>query len=348
MRSNVFDSLLLVGPENDKGGIGSVLKLYEQYLPGSTFIGTYPSSSEESKYKFFIKSVYKIIKLISVDSKIKIIHLHSASKGSFIRKSVVCMIGKLFNKKIIMHIHGGGFKEYYNSGLNKYYIRYICKISDKIICLSEEWNNFFKTFVDKQKIIVLGNPVVDYKQEQIIDNTIKNDIKMLFLGNINEEKGIFQLIEFLNKNKYFKINQIKLVIGGFGDSEKLNRLMHKNHNYHYAGWVNNKEKIKFLIESDVFILPSLKEGLPMSILEAMSAGKAIIATNVGGIPSIVKEKYNGWLLNVDQLEKLDQIFDEIMDNKDILKRYGQNSYIDSEKFHAKNIIKKIENIYNEI
>ena len=79
-------NILFIGPENDKGGMGSVLNIYEKYLPGSKFISTYPSSSESSKIIYFLKSIIKILNLISFNSKIKIVHIHCASKGSFIRK----------------------------------------------------------------------------------------------------------------------------------------------------------------------------------------------------------------------------------------------------------------------
>jgi glycosyltransferase involved in cell wall biosynthesis len=340
--------ILFIGPENDKGGMGSVLNLYEKYLPGSKFISTYPANSESSKILYFLKSILKILKLFSSNSKIKIVHIHCASKGSFIRKSIICMIGKMFNKKTILHIHGGHFKEYYKTGLNKYYIRFILNIADKTICLSEEWKYFFENIMRIEKIKVLGNPVEDYKYDHINSVTLSNKINMLFLGNISEEKGIFELINFLNQNEYFKDDLISLVVGGIGNDKKLGELINNNKNIQYAGWINATERIKYLKKCDLFILPSFTEGLPMSILEAMSAGKAIIGTNVGGIPSLVKENHNGWILEVHNLGKLNEIFKEILNNVDILKKYGDNSYEDSKKYHSKNIMKKLETIYSEI
>jgi glycosyltransferase involved in cell wall biosynthesis len=342
------EAILYIGPDSDKGGIGSVLKIYEKYMPESKFIGTYPKTSNTSKYFFFCQSIYKIIKTLANETEIKIIHIHSASKGSFFRKSIICLIGKMFHKKTILHIHGGSFKEFYNKGLNKYYINFIFRINDKTICLSEEWKLFFDNIMRKDKIKVLGNPVEDYKKYRINTENISHKIKMLFLGNISEEKGIFELINFLNENEYFKNNVISLVIGGIGNEKILGELINNNKNIQYAGWINADERIKYLKECNLFILPSFTEGLPMSILEAMSAGKAIIGTKVGGIPSLVKENHNGWLLEVHKLEKLNEIFKEILKDEDILKKYGDNSYKDSKKYHSKNIIKKLETIYSEM
>ena len=67
-------NILFIGPENDKGGMGSVLNIYEKYLPGSKFISTYPASIESSKLLHFLKSIVKILKLFSFNSQIKIVH----------------------------------------------------------------------------------------------------------------------------------------------------------------------------------------------------------------------------------------------------------------------------------
>lgn len=340
-------NILFIGPESDKGGMGSVLSIYEKYLPGAEFISTYPARTESSKILYFIKSIVKIIKLFSFNSQIKIVHIHCASKGSFIRKSIICLISKLYNKKTIMHMHGGGFKNFYHNGLNKYYINFILKISDKIICLSDEWNDFFKNIIEEKKIIVLGNPVEDFKNIMNLDEN-NNLINMLFLGKICEEKGIYELIEYLFTNTHFKENKIKLTIGGIGNIDKLESIINDNINIKYVGWITKEEKLKYMSECNLLILPSHTEGLPISILEAMSAGKPIISTNVGGIPSIVKEKHNGWLLNVHELEKLGEIFTEIFNNNEIIREYGDNSYKESMKFHPKDIIYKLEKTYANI
>jgi len=340
-------NILFIGPENDKGGMGSVLNIYEKYLPGSKFISTYPASIESSKLLYFLKSIVKILKLFSFNSQIKIVHIHCASKGSFIRKSIICVISKLYNKKTIMHMHGGGFKDYYYFGINKYFVRFILSISDKTICLSDEWNVFYKGIIQENKITVLGNPVEDFKNIMNLDEN-NNLIKMLFLGKICEEKGIYELIEYLYTNKHFKENKIKLTIGGIGNIDKLESIIKDNINIRYVGWITKEEKLKHISDCNLLILPSHHEGLPISILEAMSAGKPIISTNVGGVPSIVKENHNGWLFNVHELEKLDEIFKEIFNNNEIIRIYGNNSYKESMKFHPNNIINKLEETYENI
>jgi glycosyltransferase involved in cell wall biosynthesis len=241
-------------------------------------------------------------------------------------------------------MHGGGFKNFYHNGINKYYIKFILNISDKTICLSDEWNVFYKSIIQENKITVLGNPVEDFKNIMNLDEN-KNLISMLFLGKICEEKGIYELIEYLYTNKHFKENKIKLTIGGIGNIDKLESIINDNINIRYVGWVTKEEKLKHLSDCNLLILPSHHEGLPISILEAMSAGKPIISTNVGGIPSIVKENHNGWLLNVHELEKLDEIFTEIFNNNEIIRIFGYNSYKESVKYHSKNVINKLEETY---
>jgi glycosyltransferase involved in cell wall biosynthesis len=97
---------------------------------------------------------------------------------------------------------------------------------------------------------------------------------------------------------------------------------------------------------DVFILPSHIEALPMSILEAMSYGKPIVSTRVGGIPSLVKEDYNGWLYDPNDIKHLDKIIDEIFADKGRIKVYGHNSRTEALKYDIQTVAKKLNSIYD--
>jgi glycosyltransferase involved in cell wall biosynthesis len=99
---------------------------------------------------------------------------------------------------------------------------------------------------------------------------------------------------------------------------------------------------------DVFILPSHIEALPMSILEAMSYAKPIISTKVGGIPSLVKEAYNGWLYDPSQIHQLDQVFDEIFADKTKLQAYGNNSRAEALQYDIQTVAAKMNSIYTDV
>ena len=102
-----FNHVLFIGPQNEKGGIGAVLETYRAEMEGFRMISTYPSDARTNKQIYFLKQLISILKLLITDEEIKILHIHCASKGSFIRKSMVAVLANTLGKKTIMHIHAG-------------------------------------------------------------------------------------------------------------------------------------------------------------------------------------------------------------------------------------------------
>jgi glycosyltransferase involved in cell wall biosynthesis len=147
---------------------------------------------------------------------------------------------------------------------------------------------------------------------------------------------------------YFLNGKIILTICGRGSEDKLNTIIANTlwgKNIKYLGWVDGQKKETIIKKNDIYILPSRFEGVPISILEAMAYGKPIIATNVGGIPSLVKENFNGWLIESGKLDQIEKVFDEIFRNPCLLEVYGRNSYAAANKYNPKLIFRDLESIY---
>lgn len=344
-------NVLHVGPDDLYGGIGSVLQIYARNIDEFKFIPTHPSDKNTSRVIYFIRAYIHIIKVLIGDKEIKLIHLHCASGGSFIRKSFVAYAGKILSKKVVMHIHGGAFSDFYDQSgkLIKIYISTSLKISDLLICLSDQWLHYFTDQFNLQNVQVLGNPVQPLELTPRVSEA--KNIKILFLGKICKEKGIYDLIEYLKTDPYFKNGLIDLLIGGQDDENKLKNTLITcsllNH-IRYYGWVTGDFKATLLKECDVFILPSYYEGLPVSILEAMAYSRPVIATRVGGIPAIVKEGVSGWLIEPGRFDALNCIFRTILGNKDILSTYGAAASLIAKAHSPVNILQKLDKYYSEL
>ena len=347
---NIFSKVLFIAPDDKYGGIGSVLRTYAKHMKGFKCIATYPSAQLKSKALFFLLSVLQFIKILSLDPNIKIIHIHSASNGSFVRKALIAFIGMAFRKKIVFHLHGGAFKSFYvRAFIFKPVIRMVLKKSDVVICLSQQWHDYYSTVLGLTNVVSISNPVELSDGEDYFK--VGPIITLLFLGRICDDKGIFDLIAYLRTSKYFLENKIKLLVGGVGEHHKLLSLIAEpslNANIEYYGWVEDHIKRQLLEEADIFILPSRFEGLPVSILEAMAFRKPIIANDVGGIPSIVKNGVNGWLLDPQNLSQLDSVFEQIFDNRPLLHSYGLNSYREASKYSSKEVVKTLSGLYESL
>jgi glycosyltransferase involved in cell wall biosynthesis len=332
--------------------VGSVIKVYSQKFEVFNFITTHKEGNTLSKGFTFALSLFKNFFTLITNQKIKIIHIHGASYGSFYRKFIIFLIGKyLFKKKIIYHIHGAEFHLLYkrSNKLAQKMISFFINNCNCVICLSQKWREFLnKNFIPK-RIEILPN-IIDYPIE-VAENKKTNLIFFLFLGYIGKRKGIFDLLNVLIENKVEYEKRIKLLIGGNGEIQYLRDVIKKNNIEHFVefgGWIKNEKKIEVFNKSDIFILPSYNEGLPISILEAMSYGEAIISTTVGGIPEIVRDQENGLLIEPGNLEQLKAAIDFFLDNHEKINQYGNNSKKMVENHFPDAVMNQLSCIYQSL
>lgn len=351
---NISERILTVGPEyhNHRGGIGAVLEIYSKYFEVFNFLASYKVGSDIFKINYFIWFLFRFITKLIVDRKIKIIHIHGASYGSFYRHVVCFFIGKyIFRKKVIYHIHGAEYHLFFTGSnkLTKKLIGFFVNNADYVICLSQVWEDFYTSNFNVKKIQIVPN-IIDYpkQNENIKDN---KSITFLFLGLVGYRKGVFDLIKIISENKSRYIGEIKLIIGGNGEVEKLKKII-KDDNLEeiveFVGWISNEQKTNLLQKADIYILPSYNEGLPISILEAMSYGKAIISTNVGGIPEIVIPGKNGMLVEPGNLTEIKSAIDYFIEHPEMIKNYGNESQLLIENYYPKPVINCLSFIYNNI
>ena len=106
---------------------------------------------------------------------------------------------------------------------------------------------------------------------------------------------------------------------------------------------------EILFSKDIFVLPSLREGLGLAILEAMACGKPVIATNVGGIPEVVKDGENGILVSPKDPEALYRAMNELLDDREKREKMGRiGKRVCEESFSSNAMIEKIENLYDSL
>ena len=113
----------------------------------------------------------------------------------------------------------------------------------------------------------------------------------------------------------------------------------------YEGWIAGQKKIECLNWEDVYILPSYNEGLPIAILEAMAYHHPVISTPVGGIPEILKDGYNGRMVQPGNTECIAKAIYGYIDDKDAIKSQGENSYKVVQPFLPKSVFASLKNIY---
>lgn len=181
---------------------------------------------------------------------------------------------------------------------------------DKIVFIAQKGqDNFLKTFpnVDPAKTTVFLNGIDDLTEEQkkeveeIRSRDYKYKYRLCCTGTINTRKGHLYIIEALHRLSKEKLAEIHVDFLGEGpqrmELEELVKQYGLENHVKFYGSVPNVEVYRHLAEQNIYILMSQNEGLPISIIEAMRAGLPVISTKIAGIPEIVKDGYNGILLN---------------------------------------------------
>lgn len=350
-----FEKVLFIAPNYKlrKGGIASVLKLYNIELNGGFNFSPsiYFQNIVLSTILFPINILELSLKLL-VLRRIRIVHIHGSHGGSFYRKFLIFLIVKsVFKKKVIYHLHSSDFKIFYKNASKriKQKIAYLMSRADVIIVLSGEWKDYILSKFEPQKIKVLEN-IVEKQADDIV--SLKNNQKtnLLFLGRIGKRKGVYDLIESINSINDSVKHNISLTIGGDGEVEKLKKLIKDLNldNVNFVGWVKGAEKINLLKNTDVFVLPSYNEGLPISLLEAMSFGKPIISTNVGGIPRILKNEINGFVIEPGNKAQLQEAILKYVNHSQLIKKQGQEGLKIVEKYYPERVLEKLSAIYGEV
>lgn len=346
LSKEISKNILTIGCEYKpvpKGGVAQVLQHYDNLVYSDfEFIANSGAGSKLRKLWIAIGSLLMLMWKCLTDCDIKIVHIHTASYNSFRRSAWFVHIAKLMRRKVILHIHGGGFKDYYAT--DKEWVSKILNKADGLIVLSEFWKAFFETIVPVSRITVVEN-IIDYPQKREMKKDGK--LHLLFLGLIADTKGIFDLLDVLVEHKTEFEERIVLHVGGNGEVDRFNQFIADNKLQDivvYEGWVSGEKKVDLLNLCDVFVLPSYAEGVPISILEAMSYDMAIVSSNVGGIPELVNET-NGIMFNPGDKDAIYASLKLLLDTPEKLDDLKLNASKGVEVHYADVVAKRLEICY---
>lgn len=341
---NTCESILTIGCQHrpPKGGVAQVLYIYDKYIfdPFHKLSDTRDGGRIVKLFQLVYASISLFCNLL-LSKRTRIVHIHTSSYNSFRRSTVFVSISRLMRRRIVLHVHGGSFKDFYASSPEK--VRTVLNKCDTIIALTESWKSFFLGITDGPEVVVVNNPI---EPPVLMDIVNDGKVHVLFLGLLNEAKGIYDLLEVIKSGEAKYRNGMMLHVGGNGEVDKVKSMISEygiGDIVMYEGWLDGERKIKLMNTCSVFVLPSYYEGLPVSILEAISYGQYIISTKVGGIPEIVNGDIGEFLTPGDR-ESLKMILDRVIENPSCyLNR--ESIRISAEKYMPDKIADSLKEIY---
>lgn len=287
-----------------------------------------------------------------------LIHVHTAGYLSFFESSLYLFISALFNKKTILHIHANSLDTFYQSSsfLTKLYIRKSILISDKTIALSNYWKKFIvnEMKINNDLIYVIHNgvPFSKYAYQKTCNEKFDDNIHILFMGGRDSKrKGVYDLISSISLILNQQPNVILTVVGS-GEVETIRSIckdLNLGKNVRILGQITDKEKINELNNSDIFVLPSYSEGLPISILEAMAFGVPVVSTTVGAIPEVIEEGVNGFLIEPGDHKLLAEKLLLLIKSKNLREDMGINNLEKiKNKYDLKFVTNELQKLYDNV
>jgi len=293
---------------------------------------------------FWIKCFFSIKKI-----KPDIVHSQGIQMGipSFLAK-------KIFGTPYIVYCRGS--EVYLPWKFKKIISKIVFNSADAVIALTDNMKNEIQKNYEKN-IIILPNGVDFKKFLNFSKQTIRDKFKInpgekiiVFVGSLRPVKGVEYLIEAFNIIKN-KAPATKLFLVGDGEKKQsLEDLVRKNNlekQVNFIGQVQNDDIPEYMAIADIFVLPSLSEGFPGVILESMASGLSVVATKVGGLPELIKDGENGFLVEPKNPEQISEKVLLLLEDDKLREKISNNNKEKVKRYSWENVIDKIEKIYSE-
>jgi len=322
------------------GGMSTVVNGYIRLfgLPRKNYWSSHSGS--------FLVSVFKTIIIcikILFDSH-KIYHLHTAKKGSILRKFFISIFIRFKKKKYIVHLHAGQSKELIlKSKLERKFTENLLRNSNAIICITKDMECFITEKMQiKDNVFVVPNfcEIISEKPVDLAHHI--EPVKIVYCGTFVKNKGIFDLVKAFEKAKFEY--PVTLDLFGNGIVPKIEK-----RNINVRGWVEHDEYLKLLPNYDFLALPSKYETFGLAYVEAMGFGLPVIGTFGPAIPEIVKNNETGLLIEFGNIEQLTEALEKLANNLELRIELGKNAWEDvKNRFSPQIVLKKLEEVYNDL
>lgn len=290
---------------------------------------------------YYIKSFFAV-KKINPD----IVHVQTV----FLALSGL-LIKKFLHKPYV--VYGRGSDVYLPWRFKNLISKSILKNADAVIVLTEDMKREIQKIWNRN-VFVVPNGINLERFENLSKKDLRSKIEIkeekviMFVGSLRPVKGVKYLIEAMkitaDKNK-----NMRLFIVGDGEERKYLENLVRNLNIEryvtFVGKVPNEKVPEYMAASDVFVLPSLSEGFPVTVVEAMASGLPIVATNIRGLPEIIKNGENGFLVKPESPIEIAEKVLLLLEDDELRERISRNNKGKAKEYSWEAIIGKLERVY---
>lgn len=318
--------ILMAGPDpRANGGVATVVSNYVHgSLASNVDLRYIVTMCEGSKVAKLARAVTAYRSFSAAVSGFDVVHLHVSKGASITRKYLLALSARRHGIPYIVHLHAGEFPLRFDvaSPRRKRLVVDFFSGAERVIVLSEVCRTYLVTHVcSADRVVVLPNAV-----EMPVGRVPANTRTVLFLGRLREVKAPDTLLRAA-VHAAVSIPDLNLLFAGDGDIERYRNLARSlgiEKRCTFLGWVSRGLEELFN-RCSVLCLPSRAEGMPMSLLEAMASGMAVVATPVGAIPQVIEDGVNGLLVPVDNDRALAEALARLLEDRDLRERLGSEA-----------------------
>jgi len=290
---------------------------------------------------FFWTDIFRTIKKIDPD----IVHAQS------LIFAIPALISKKF-LKIPYVVWGQGSDIYIRNWFMKVVSKTIIKNADSALALTKSMREVMQAIYNCDiPVVPNGIDIEDYSDRPDKQDSETPRKRILFVGRLDPVKGVQYLLKAM-KIVSKVLPEAKLILVGDGEErenlESLTNTLGLSDRVDFVGRISHEEIPDYLYQADIFVLPSLSEGFPLVILEAMACGLPIVATRVGGVPDIIEDGVNGYLVESGDFQEMAKKIIFILENEPLKLLISKNNRIKVQEFEWKNVINQLEQIYFKV
>ncbi|ABN56626.1 MULTISPECIES: glycosyltransferase family 4 protein [Methanoculleus] len=244
-------------------------------------------------------------------------------------------------------IYGRGSDVYLPDWFNKLTAKGILKNASAVIALTEHMKDSMQAIYSRDVVVVPNGIDLNENAEREAERGDPGK-RVLFVGRLHPVKGVRHLLQAMSI-VHQDLPEAKLILVGDGDErehlETLTDSLGIRECVEFVGKVPHERVQDYMNQVEAFVLPSLSEGFPVTILEAMACGLPVVATRVGGIPDIIEDGTNGYLVDAMNQERMAEALLKVLRNEPLRKDISNNNREKAEKYRWEAVAAELEEIY---
>ncbi len=275
----------------------------------------------------------------------RIAHVHMAARGSMYRKTLVVAVAKAMRRPVVLHVHAGSgdidaFVDRLGP-LRRGILRATFAASDRVLSVSASSAATLRARLTDAEIIVVPNA-----PPEVVPNPPRpgrEEVEILFLGGFdNPVKGGAVLVEALPALLQ-RCPRARVLLAGPGESPSS-----LPERARWGGWLDEAAKDRAFKDADLFAMPSLSEGLPVALLEAMARGLPIVASRVGGVPEIATDGVDAVLIESGDPTALASRLGDLVEDPQRRRELGEAATARARRLADDDVYGRLDAIYTEL